>query len=254
MSGVGTERVVQSLYRAFDFVSGDVSVENLVAATIEATTIDQATATAVSQAWLAVGVPVTPQSTSDWRRTVIFIYGDTTAGQDMFIRGGLDHQHANTTLGRNCQSSNLECAMPIQHRNFRNTTTAPWKHNDIHLDWHEVQDDQRPDAEGTALDWNSDHWPSNWGQIRQVSVDGYGVSPLNTFGMHNWMLDVDMDCSPSASGWFELKSFLSNGPGWENNIQQSGTPYSSGNHFAECGKSNVFIRNQNNPILITNLP
>jgi alpha-amylase len=63
------------------------------------------------------------------------------------------------------------------------------------------------------------------------------------------MLDVEMDCSKAVNGWFELKSFISNGPGWEGDVAQSGTPYSSGNHFAQCGKMNVFQRGSSSAII-----
>jgi alpha-amylase len=63
-----------------------------------------------------------------------------------------------------------------------------------------------------------------------------------------------MDCSKTANGWFELKAFISNGPGWENNLSQPDTPYQSGNHFAQCGKLNVFRHNQSMPVTIANLP
>jgi len=63
-----------------------------------------------------------------------------------------------------------------------------------------------------------------------------------------------MDCSKTVDGWFEFKSFISNGPGWENDIYQSNTPYFSKNHLAQCGKKNVYKRNQNDPEEIVNLP
>ena len=57
------------------------------------------------------------------------------------------------------------------------------------------------------------------------------------------MIDVDMDCSKAIDGvWFELKSYISNGPGWEPDVHQPGAPYGSGNHFAKCGMLNVFER------------
>ena len=35
------------------------------------------------------------------------------------------------------------------------------------------------------------------------------------------MLDVDLDCSETEGGWFEVKSFLTNaGEGWEADIAQ----------------------------------
>ena len=43
-------------------------------------------------------VPTDPPSTTtrepgegDWRRTVIYLYGETQVGQDLFLRGGIDH-------------------------------------------------------------------------------------------------------------------------------------------------------------------
>ena len=40
-----------------------------------------------------------------------------------------------------------------------------------------------------------------------IEVDGYGYTPYNRFGEHYWFLDIDMDCSASDDGWFELKVF-----------------------------------------------
>ena len=181
----------------------------------------------------------------DWQRTVIFIQAQTQSGQDMFIRGGIDHDYANNNLGRNCQTSNFECALPIRHNNLLNATTAPWKSNDNYLDWYGLEAGQNTAAEGTAMDWTTNLWPASWGTKRTVANDGYGEEPLNIWGEHYWMLDVDMDCSQTANGWFELKAFVKNGQGWENNINQSGTPYSSQNHMAQCGKVNKFDFNSN---------
>ncbi|GGX41509.1 family 14 glycosylhydrolase [Saccharospirillum salsuginis] len=178
----------------------------------------------------------------DFQRTVIFMYGQTQSGQDMFIRGGIDHNYANTNLGRNCSTSNFECAIRIQHNNLLNDTTAPWKEGDLYLDWYGLEANQGAGAEGTAMDWTTDYWPDSWGTKRTVPVDGYGEEALNNYGDHYWMLDVQMDCSKTVNGWFELKSYISNGPGWEGDISQSGTPYASNNHFAQCGKINVFQR------------
>ena len=59
------------------------------------------------------------------------------------------------------------------------------------------------------------------------------------------MLDVDMDCSKAVNGMFEVKAFVKKGQGWEGNISQVGAPYSSNNHFAQCGKINKFDFNAN---------
>lgn len=186
------------------------------------------------------GTTPPPPPPGDWQRTVIFVQAQTQSGQDMFIRGGIDHDYANNNLGRNCQTTNFECALAIRHNNLRNTTTAPWKSNDDYLDWYGVEAGQSSAAEGTALDWTTNIWPGSWGAIKTVAIDGFGEEPLNIWGQHYWMLDVDMDCSQSVNGWFELKAFVKNGQGWENNISQSGTPYASQNHMAQCGKINKF--------------
>ncbi|MDN3647905.1 family 14 glycosylhydrolase [Reinekea marina] len=183
----------------------------------------------------------------DWQRTVIFMFGTTTTGQDMFIRGGLDHNYANTNLGKNCSTSNYECAMPIRHNNLRNSTTAGWKGGDQYLDWYGIEASQGSGAVGTALDWTT----NNASNSATVAADGYGYEPLNTYGDHYWMLDVEMDCSATVNGWFELKSYISNGPGWEADVAQAGTPYNSGNHFAQCGKINVFQRNSSSATIGT---
>lgn len=176
----------------------------------------------------------------DWQRTVIFIQSQTQNGQDMFIRGGIDHDFANTNLGRNCQTSNFDCAIPLRHNNMLNATTAPWKSNENYLDWYGIEAAQGSGAEGTPLDWTTNFWPDSWGSKRTVAADGYGETPLNIWGEHYWMLDADLDCSKTVDGFFELKAFVKNGQGWEGTISQANTPYASGNHVAQCGKISTF--------------
>ena len=182
---------------------------------------------------------------NNWQRTIIFIKADTQSGQDMFIRGGIDHTFANNNLARNCQNTNVECAMPIRHNNLRNNTTTPWKLNENYLDWYGSEANQSSQAEGTALDWTTNVWPSSWGAIRTVANDGYGEDPLNIWGQHYWMLDVNMDCSKAVNNRFEVKAYVKNGQGWEGDINQNGAPYTSNNHFAECGKRNMLQFNSN---------
>lgn len=182
---------------------------------------------------------------STWKRTVIFIYGQTATRQDMFVRGGIDHAYANANLGRACANTNFECAMPIRHLNLRSNTTAPWKANDTYLDWYGTQAGQSAAAPGSPADWTTNVWPADWGPKKTVAANGFGEEPLNAWGPHYWMLDVEMDCSRSVNGWFEVKSFISNGPGWEPNLTQPGAPYPSGNHFAKCGEVNWFQRGSN---------
>lgn len=179
------------------------------------------------------------------QRTIVFIEAQTASGQDMFVRGGLDHTFAANSLGLNCTASNYLCAMPISHNNLNNATTTLWKANDTFLDWYGLESGQNSQAEGTPLDWTTNSWPAAWGPKRTVAVDGYGEEPLNTWGPHHWMLDVEMDCSKTVNGWFELKAYVKNGQGWESNIQQPNAPYASNNHFAQCGKINRFSFNSN---------
>lgn len=183
---------------------------------------------------------IAAQPQGDMQRTVIFIQAQTSSGQDMFVRGGIDHAYAAANLGLNCSSNNFDCDIAIEHNNLRNPTTAPWKLNEQYLDWYGVESAQDSTADGTALDWTTDVWPASWGEIKTVANDGYGQEALNSWGQHHWMLDVNMDCSKTVNGWFELKAYVKNGQGWEGDIQQSGTPYSSNNHFAQCGKINKF--------------
>eukprot|EP00058_Branchiostoma_floridae_P009092 XP_002594580.1 hypothetical protein BRAFLDRAFT_77551 [Branchiostoma floridae] len=104
-------------------------------------------------------------------------------------------------------------------------------------------------AQGSPLVWTTNN-PNN---AATVNSQGYGYTPLNQWGDHYWMLDVDMDCSRTEYGWFEVKAmtivrYPGGGVQWESDRNQGtcggtagGTkPYSSGNHFARCGKINAF--------------
>ena len=183
-------------------------------------------------------------------RTVILIYGETQPGQDMYLRGGIDHTYARNNLGRDCTAENKQCAMRIRHLSIANDNAHRYDH---YLDWYGTESGQGT-AEGSPAMWTTNRWPAEWGTRRTVDGDGYGETPLNSYGHHYWLLDVMMDCTQAANGWFEFKTFISNGPGWESNISQAGAPYRSANHFAQCGKVNVFRRNENNPVAIKDFP
>jgi len=202
------------------------------------------------------GPAPSPQPPSPLKRTIVLIQGQTQPGQDMFIRGGIDHGASLRLRGIPCTHAdgkpNLNCAIPIHHAQYLNATTKVWKNQDQVLDWYGPEEWQSANEagvwpQGTPLDWTTNNWPSSWGASRSVAVDGFGLTPLNTFGAHYWMLDVLMDCSHAlttadGTAWFELKSFISNGPGWEPDVNQQGRPYASNNHFAKCGMLNVFRR------------
>jgi len=195
---------------------------------------------------------------SSWKRTIIFMYGETETGQDMFIRGGVDWDYSKNVRGVNCDpeqgGNKWDCAIPIKHLNLKNNTTAPWKTGDDFLDWYGNEDDQSSESKGSALDWTTNSWPSDWGSpTPYYAVNGYGETSLNNWGHHYWIMEVNMDCSKTVNGWFELKSFISNGAGWEGEINQQNTPYTSKNHFARCGYKNVFRRNENSVVVMENL-
>ena len=183
-------------------------------------------------------------------RTVLFLYGLTKPGQDMFLRGGIDHAYAQKHLGKTCTAHNKLCAMPIRHLSIVKDDART---KDYFLDWYGAESGQGG-AQGSPAAWTTNKWPSSWGQRRTVAKDGYGETPLNTYGHHYWMLDVMMDCSKGVSGWFEFKSYISNGPGWEGSMSQPNAPYQSWNHFARCGYINVFRRNQSHPVEIKSFP
>lgn len=191
-----------------------------------------------------------PLSDGNVQRTVILLYGPTQPGQDMFLRGGIDHGVARDRLGRNCTDQNMLCAMPIGHRSI---VKDALHFGDRFLDWYGSEPGQGS-AAGSPAAWTTNRWPDQWGPKKTVARDGYGETPLNTYGDHYWMLDVDMDCSRGVGGWFEFKSFISNGPGWEGNMSQVGAPYPSQNHVAQCGRLNVFRRNESPPVEIKPIP
>lgn len=218
--------------------------------------------------------------TDNWQRTVILIYGRTEMSQDMFIRGGIDAPYSNATRGTNCSSQsggdhNIGCSIGIRHLNEVHQYTAPWRINDTYLDWGGLtsgrtgrengQDGTNAVGElavGTPAIWTTNNCGVD-GVVDQSDlaaschfnpfVKGGGFTEMNTYGDHYWLLDVEMNCDDTINGWFEFKSYISNGPGWETHISQSnfggldGPGYASGNHFGACGKINVFRRNQNNP-------
>jgi hypothetical protein len=184
---------------------------------------------------------------SSWQRTVVFIKAVPPTGQNVFLRGGLDATHAQA-LGVTCTQANNLCSIPIKHLNPRDATTVGWKQGDTLLDWYGIQTGQGTGALGSPTDWTTHDWTAALGTPkRTVSVDGYGETPLNAWGDAYWMLDVQMDCSKTSDGWFEVKAFISGsgaGTGWEGNVTQPGAPYVTGNHFARCGMISTFTLNQ----------
>ena len=188
----------------------------------------------------AAAIDVWGDRPTDRHRTVVFVHATTSPGQNLLVRGGIDYGYAGAQLSRDCNVDPGGCQVPIAHRNLRDASTAPLKANDDFLDWLGAEPNQDSAAVGTPADWTIDHWPPAWGPAKTVAVDGYGEELLNTWGADEWMLDVDMDCARTVAGWFEVKSFVQNGSGWEPDVAQAGTPYATANHMGQCGKLNRF--------------
>ena len=183
----------------------------------------------------------------DVRRTVVFMKKQTQPGQDIFLRGGLDHGRAAEVYGVECTANNRRCAIPIQHR-IKGRGAG-----DTALDWYGTETTQPAGAVGSPLSWTTDAWPPSWGPSKRVTNDGFGVEPLNSYGPHYWMLDVDMDCARTSEGWFETKAFVTNGDGWEPAVQQPGAPWASTNHVVRCGVGTVLEWGQG-PVKTFDLP
>jgi hypothetical protein len=175
--------------------------------------------------------------TRDIRRTVVFIYGETIPGQDMFVRGG----------------AKGGVPIRIRHRNWLNPHTNTYRFSDANLDFDGVELGQAAPAGrfggGTPVDWTTS-LAQGQGQP-YVATSGTGIADENTFGMHYWMLDVDMDCEQAfddghGNQWFELQALIAPRPGPEDAVAQKSNPmppYTSPNHMGICGMVNVFVAN-----------
>lgn len=207
-------------------------------------------------------IVVDPNPGTNIQRTQILIYAATTAGQDMFVRGGIDTAWAQTNLGRTCTSTNMLCALGQSILNRKNNYTANWENGDTFMDWYGIQAGQGAGADGTPLEWttnNTAHFDSKNDRDgvapTAYSDSGVGYFPGNTFGQHYWLWDVDLDCTNAVEvtgsagtkvKLFEFKAYVKGGAGWEGNMDtntftigsESFTVHNTAsfNHFAVCGK------------------
>ncbi|CAG0902207.1 unnamed protein product [Darwinula stevensoni] len=199
------------------------------------------TATTQSTEPTTVG-PTEPPITDGIHRTVVLIHKQTNPGQDMFIRGGVGHDQR---PGCEEDAETSECAISITTNSLGETAHYEkynsWREGDTKLDWYGVQTGQ-----GTFNGQPADGSPLAWTSHLTASP---GYQPLNTYGEHYWMLDMDMDCSETEEGWFEVKAYVTNGVGWETDVTQAtnclgsaggSAPYGSPNHMGKCGYLNVF--------------
>ncbi|XP_076446342.1 uncharacterized protein LOC143283850 [Babylonia areolata] len=175
---------------------------------------------------------------SSWRRTVILVERHTNPGQNLFIRGGIGHDHRQ---GCTDDAATSACSIPIRHRDTGSGShyagVRAWGKGDHFLDWYGPEVGQ-----GTFQGRPADGTPAVW-TTNDPNHPGYSL--LNTFGGHYWLVDVDMDCSKTDGGYFEFKSIVG---GWEGNIPavtctgsgSGSAPFTSVNHVARCGFLNVY--------------
>jgi len=197
-------------------------------------------ATLATNASVTQPIPTEQAGQCGFERTLIMFEKQTVTGQDVFIRGGIDHSHR-TGCTHDATTSN--CSIPIRHLKDGDSAhydkVNAWNKGDNFLDWDGAEAGQGSyqgnKAVGTAAFWSSNNPQSP------------GYNELNTFGEHYWIVDVEMDCCKTMGGLFEVKALV-NGK-WEGDIHQASIctgigavipPYSSANHFASCGFKNVF--------------
>ncbi len=168
------------------------------------------------------------------QRTVVYVLKETAPGEQIFLRGG----HANGLVAAGNAAQAFE---PIRYLSTKNATSSLGKQSDLFLDW----------SSDSLLDWTCDQWPTSYGPKRSYSSDGYGEDPENRWGLHAWKFDVVMDGAPGE--WFEFKAVLRHsGAGgaqdsWEPDVNQSGTPFVTGNHWAKKGAI-TFVRFGESPV------
>lgn len=180
-----------------------------------------------------------PGGGGDDVRTVVFLQYQSVTGEFIKIRGGHDGG-----LVPSAYSTRYE---DISYNNTLNPDTASEKASDNRLDWGTQEAENGSDGYDSLLDWTCDSWPSGWGTAKYYNVDGFGEDPENTWGLHYWKFDVEM--SGSVGDWFEFKAFIYNYQNggqnvWESDINQSGTPYTTANHWGKKGYITTTAFNQ----------
>ena len=81
-----------------------------------------------SGSWGKIWKEDTSQPPTGLQRTVVLIKYVSQVGEDMFIRGGIDHGYSDANRGTNCNSNPQQCSIDHVILNTLNTgTTAGWK-------------------------------------------------------------------------------------------------------------------------------
>jgi len=177
-----------------------------------------------------------------WHRTVIFVEKETEVGQDLFIRGGISNERRAACTN---DARTSDCALDIRVREIGKGSGFDqynaYKNGDRKLDFYGAEMYQATyhgqEAAGTAMQWTTNN--------KNNSLYNH----YNRGGDNYWMLDMEMNCEQTENGWFELKTFLRGGEGWESDIVGDHdcagniggiAPYQTVNHMARCGFVNIF--------------
>ncbi|TRY76789.1 hypothetical protein TCAL_12427 [Tigriopus californicus] len=178
-------------------------------------------------------------------RTIIFIERETFPGSDVFIVGGINDEQR-PDCGTDAETSTCAIDIALNEMPKQWESYNAWMEGDTKLDWEGPQVGQ-----GTFDDYEAFGTPGAW--TTDDATDDFYYE-LNTFGPHYWIIDMNMDCSQTENGWFELNTLYTiGGEDGEPIIAQEactggvgGTaPYSSPNHMARCGYMNVFQYGEN---------
>ncbi|KAK8385559.1 hypothetical protein O3P69_016383 [Scylla paramamosain] len=139
------------------------------------------------------------------------------------------------------------CAIPITLQSLGSSANYAkynaWREEDHYMDWFGAESDQGQ-YQGIPASGSPMAWTTN-----QPGFDGY--QDLNIYGEDYWMMKLEVDCSSTDNGWFEIKGWLEFAggySGWEIDIQQGlcggaagglAPSSSSTNHKARGGNSYV---------------
>ncbi|CAL1534472.1 unnamed protein product [Lymnaea stagnalis] len=181
------------------------------------------------------------QHAYDFKRTVIMMEKPTIYGENVFFRGGVDYSNREN-CSKEIPVDENRCNIGIRHTVHLSPVyeaANDWNYYDNYLDWTGPEPEQGKwngvAAEGTPAIWTTDDATSP------------AYHPLNTYGAHYWLADLDVDCADALEGgYFELKGFFQGK--WEDDLPlgktctgEAGSPkFESANHIVRCGYKNVF--------------
>ncbi|ESP00061.1 hypothetical protein LOTGIDRAFT_158293 [Lottia gigantea] len=115
--------------------------------------------------------------------------------------------------------------IPLIHLQSADSGYNRFARGDTKLDWTGKEAGQVAEAKGTPTTRTTN----------ELTSPSY--HPLNTFGTDYWITDACLDCTGTGNNRFQLKMFSFD---WENVNGGDSNCFNGGNHYAMCGKINVF--------------